>query len=178
MTSTSSLKLKSNAFVGDTGHIDNEIDLPASEGLGRHESGQQEDIFVFFVGHGVIVLASGLRERGLPLPQELDETVVKLHLPATSAALNVLPQDKRVVQASRLTAPFSRGVTTVRKDWLFTTSSHSYIERLSPFSSLCASWHALGHTWCSFRFFLHVPGTQMVVAQVERRHDEPCGGQD
>ena len=26
-------KLKNNAFVGDTGHSDNEIDLPASEGL-------------------------------------------------------------------------------------------------------------------------------------------------
>ena len=42
--------------------------LPCLGGLGRRDSGQQEDMFVFLVGHGMIVLVLRLRERGLPLP--------------------------------------------------------------------------------------------------------------
>ena len=44
--------------------------------------------------HGVIVLASSLRERSLPLTKELDEAVAKLHLPAPGAALTVLTQEQ------------------------------------------------------------------------------------
>ena len=57
-------KLKTNASVGNTGHFDNEIELP----LGRHESRQHqasEDRLVFPVGHGVIVLLRAHRDRAL-----------------------------------------------------------------------------------------------------------------
>ena len=54
------------------------------------------------------------------------------------------------------------------------SSLDPHIERLRSFYSsfLCASWHALEHT-CSV--LVHVHGTLMVV---ERRLDEPCGGQN
>ena len=48
------------------------------EGLKRHGSRQRqasEDRLVFPVGHGVIVLASGLQHRRLSVLKELDEPV-------------------------------------------------------------------------------------------------------
>ena len=105
-----------------------------------------------------------------------DEKAAKLHLPAPGAALKVLTQEQLGYTGVEIEGPFSRVVTTVRKDWLFTSSPHSYIERLSPLSSLVRLGTPVNTH--SVPFFVHVPGTQMVVAQVERRLDELCGGQD
>ena len=74
--------------------------------------------------HGITALHSTMRKRR------------KWHLPAPGAALNVLTQEQPGYTGVEIEGPFSRVVTTVRKDWLFTSSPHSYIERLSPLSSL------------------------------------------
>ena len=63
-------KKKYDPIVRNIGHLDSSIDLA---GLGRHGSRQQqasEDRFVFPVGHGVIVLASGLQGQCLPLAEK------------------------------------------------------------------------------------------------------------
>ena len=92
--------MKNNAFVRNTGHFDNEIDLPRSKGL---EGMSVDEVFVFPVGQGVIVheigvrlhtvwLFSDLQVRRLLRTGELEEKVTKLHLPALGEALNVLTQ--------------------------------------------------------------------------------------
>merc|ERR1711904_747353 len=55
-------KMKNNAIVGNIGHFDNEIDMAGLEGLEGikvENIKPQVDRFVFPVGHGVIILASG-----------------------------------------------------------------------------------------------------------------------
>ena len=93
----------------------------------------------------MIVLASGLRERGLPLPKELDDNVAKLHLPAPGAALNVLTQEHAGYTGVKIEGSLFKD-NPPRSGLVFTNSSDSYIERLSPLSCLRASWHALEHT--------------------------------
>ena len=51
-------QLKNNAFVRNSGHFHNEIDLPASKGL---EGMSVDEVFVFPVGQGVIVHEIGVR---------------------------------------------------------------------------------------------------------------------
>ena len=61
-------KLKNNALVGNTGHFDNEIDLAGWEGLEGMKVDNikpQKIVIVSPVGHGEIMLASGLQERRL-----------------------------------------------------------------------------------------------------------------
>ena len=53
--------MKNGAFVGNTEHFDNEIDLggsEGSEGMSFSNIKPQTIVFVFPVGHGVIVPAS------------------------------------------------------------------------------------------------------------------------
>ena len=54
------------AFVGNTGHFGNELELAGSESLdGKKDVNvkPQKTFFVFPFGHGMIVPASGLQER-------------------------------------------------------------------------------------------------------------------
>ena len=57
----------------------------------------------------MIVLASGLQERGLPLAAKLDEKVAKLHLLALSAELSVLIQEQGVSIGVKVQGPFQGG---------------------------------------------------------------------
>ena len=52
-------KLVNGAFFGNTGHFDNNIGLAGSKGLEYRKSRQRCVEFVFLVGHGLFVLASG-----------------------------------------------------------------------------------------------------------------------
>ena len=85
--------IKNSAFVGNTGHFDNEIDLAGSEGLEGMKVYNIKKIFSCWLH---------------VLPKELDEKVAKLHFLPLGAELNVPTQNMQFPKVSRLKAPSRR----------------------------------------------------------------------
>ena len=80
--------------------------------LGRLASRQHQASkhwFVFSVGHGVIVLASGPQERIYFLPKELEEKVARLHMPALGAEPIVLTQEQADCTGVKVEGSFKGG---------------------------------------------------------------------